>query len=136
MTIKPIHSEDDYEAALSEIERLFDAAPGTPEADELDVLATLVQSYEAEHHPIPQPDPIEAIEYHMERLGLTRKGLEAYIGSPSRVSEILNRKRPLTLHMIRNLSAGLDIPLDILTRAYPLNSKGVQRGSTLRISPR
>lgn len=136
MEIKPIHTEDDYEAALTEIERLFDAEPGTPEADQLDVLATLVQVYEAKHYPISLPDPIDAIEYHMERLGLTRKGLEPYIGSPSRVSEILNRKRPLTLHMIRNISAGLGIPLDILARAYPLNINGVQRGNTMRISPR
>lgn len=121
MKIKPIRTEDDYESALNEIERLFDAEFGTPESDKLDVLATLVQAYEAEHYPISMPDPIDAIEYHMERLGLTRKDLEKYIGRPSHVSEILNRKRPLTLNMIRGLSTGLGIPIAILAQMYKIN---------------
>jgi HTH-type transcriptional regulator/antitoxin HigA len=121
MEIKPIHSENDYEAALKEIERLFDAEPGTPEGDKLEILAVLVEAYENEHYSIPLPDPIEAIEYHMERLGLTRKDLEIYIGGPSRVSEILNRKRPLNVRMIRGLSAGLGIPIEVLAHAYELN---------------
>ncbi len=131
MKIKPIHTEEDYEAALNEIERLFEAEPGTPEGDKLDVLTTLVQAYEAEHYPISMPDPIEAIEYHMERLKLTRKDLEAYLGGPSRVSEILNRKRLLTLHMIRNLSAGLGISVNILAQAYTLKESTSKRGNTL-----
>jgi HTH-type transcriptional regulator/antitoxin HigA len=90
MKIKLLRTEKDYEAALNEIEHLFDAEPGTPDGDKLEVLAVLVEAYENEHYPIPLPDPIEAIEYHMERLSLTRKDLEIYIGGPSRVSEILN----------------------------------------------
>jgi HTH-type transcriptional regulator / antitoxin HigA len=120
MDIKPIRSEKDYEQALNEIERLFDAEPDTPEGENLEVLVILVESYEKEHYSIPLPDPIEAIEYHMERLGLTRKDLEIYVGGPSRVSEILNRKRPLNLRMIRGLSAGLNIPTDVLAQAYEL----------------
>ena len=122
MNIKPIHTEADYEAALDEIERLFEAEPGTPQGDKLDVLVTLVQAYEAAHYLIPLPGPIEAIEYHMQRLGWTRKELEPYIGGPSRISEILNHKRPLTLNMIRNLSTGLGIPMDILAQPYELTA--------------
>ncbi len=120
MKIKPIRTEVDYEAALSEIERLFNAEPGTPDGDDLDVLAVLVEAYENEHYLIPLPGPIEAIEYHMERLNLTRKDLESYLGGPSRVSEVLNRKRPLNLRMIRSLSAGLGIPIDVLAQPYEL----------------
>jgi len=122
MEIKPIRTEADYEAALREIERLFDAEPGTPEGDKLDVLATLVEAYEAKHYAIPTPDPVESIEYHMERLKLTRKNLELYIGGPSRVSEILNRKRFLNMRMIRNLHQGLGIPLEVLAQPYDLDS--------------
>lgn len=122
MEIKPIRTEADYEAALREIERLFDAEPGTPEGDKLDVLATLVEAYEAKHYAIPTPDPVESIEYHMERLKLTRKNLEPYIGGPSRVSEILNRKRSLNMRMIRNLHQGLGIPLEVLAQPYDLDS--------------
>jgi HTH-type transcriptional regulator/antitoxin HigA len=121
MEVKPIHTEEDYQAALSEIERIFDAERGTPDGEKLEILAILVESYEEEHYPIALPDPIEAIEYHVERLGLTRKDLEIYIGGPSRVSEILNRKRPLNLRMIRGLSAGLSIPIDVLAQTYELD---------------
>ncbi len=120
MNTQPIHTEADCEAALAEIEALMDAAPGTPAHDRLEVLSILVEAYEAEHHPIPLPDPISAIEFHMERLGLTRKDLTPYIGSRGRVSEIMNRKRPLTLRMIRNLEEGLGIPAEILVQAYAL----------------
>ncbi len=123
MDIKPIRTEEDYQAALEEIETIFDAEPGTPDGDRLEVLVTLVEAYEEKHHKIPLPDPIEAIEYHMNRLGLTRKDLEPYIGSRARVSEILNRKRPLTLRMIRNLSEGLGIPTEILTQEYPVENE-------------
>ena len=134
MNINPIRTEQDYEAALLEIESLFEAEPGTPEADKLDVLVTLVEAYEEKHYPIPLPDPIEAIEYHMERLGLNRRDLEAYIGSRARISEILNRKRPLTLKMIRRLQAGLGISLEVLAQKYPLSpsTKGTTTQSKLQ----
>lgn len=96
MEIKPIKTDADYEAALVEIERLFDAKPGMVESDRLEVLTTLVEAYEEKHHSIPLPDPIEAILYHMDNRGLSRRDLEPFIGSSARVSEILNRKRPLT----------------------------------------
>lgn len=120
MDIRPIMTEADYEAALKEIERLFDAEPATPEGDALEVWVTLVEAYEEEHYRIPLPDPISAIEYHMESRGLSRQDLEPYMGSRARVSEILNRKRPLTLRMIRNLEKGLGIPAAILVQEYEL----------------
>lgn len=118
MEIKPIRTEADHEAALAEIERLFDAAPNTPESDRLDVLATLVEVYEAQHYPIPEPDPVEAIKYYLESRGLARSDLQPYIGSRARVAEVLNRKRPLTLNMIRRLYAGLGIPAEVLVKPY------------------
>ena len=118
MEIRPIKTEADYQAALEEIERLFDAAPDTPEGDRLEVLVTLVEAYEEKHYTIPLPDPIEAIQYYMESRGLTRRDLEAYIGSRGRVSEILNRKRPLSIEMIRRLHAGLGIPAEVLIQPY------------------
>lgn len=120
MCIKPVRTETDYQEAQAEIDKLFDAAPGTPEFDRLDVLATLVQAYEKEHYPVPAPDPIEAIEYFIESRGLSRRDLEPYIGSRARVSEVLNRKRPLTLAMIRKLHAGLGIQADVLVQSYPV----------------
>jgi len=120
MDIKPIKTEEDYQAALKEIRSLFHALPDTPEGDRLEVLAALVKAYEKKHYPIPLPDPIEAIEYHMESRGLSRQDLEPYIGSRARVSEILNRRRRLTLRMIRNLEAGLGIPAGILVQQYDL----------------
>ena len=125
MDIKPIRSEEDYEAALVQIETVFDAPPGTPEGDLLEVLTILVEAYEEQHYPIAPPDPIEAIEFHMQRLGLTRRNLEPYIGSRARVSEILNRRRPLTLAMIRKLHDGLGIPADTLLQPYSLAGEGV-----------
>ena len=118
MDIKPIKTEKEYEAALKEIERLFHADPGTPDADRLEVIGTLVEAYEDEHYAIPLPDPIEAINYYMEARGLTRADLEQYIGSRARVSEILNRKRPLTLSMIQRLHEGLGIPAEVLVQPY------------------
>lgn len=120
MDIKPIKTESDYEAALAEIERLMGAEPNTPEGDKLDVLTTLVETYEEKHYPIEPPDPIEAIIHEMESQGLTRKDLERYLGSRARVSEILNRKRSLSLQMIRNLQEGLGISAEILINPYPL----------------
>lgn len=120
MDIKPIKTDEDYQAALQEIEHLFDADPDTPEGDRLEVLVTLVKAYEDKHYPVSLPDPIEAIEYHMESRGLSRRDLEPYIGSRARVSEVLNRRRHLTLRMMRNLEAGLGIPAEILIQGYDL----------------
>lgn len=115
MDIKPIRSEADYQAALREIEKLMDAQPGSPEGDRLDVMVTLVESYEASHFPIPEPDdPVAVLEYYMESRGLSRSDLVAYLGSKERVSEVLGRKRGLSLEMIRRLHAGLGIPADLL----------------------
>ena len=118
MEIRPIKTEADYEAALEEIERLFDATPDTPEGDRLEVLTTLVEAYEEKRYAIPLPDPVEAIQYYMESRGLTRRDLESYIGSRGRVSEILNRKRSLSIEMIRRLHAGLGIPAEVLIQPY------------------
>ena len=114
MVIKPIKNNLDYRSALAEIDKLMDAKPNTPEGDRLDVLATLVCAWEAEHHPIDPPDAVEAIKFAMEQRGLTRRDLEPYIGSRARVTEVLNRKRSLTLPMIRRLHAGLGIPAEAL----------------------
>ncbi len=114
MDIHPIKTESDYDRTLARIDALMDAAPNTPEADELDVLVTLVEAYEAKHHPIPPPDPVDAVYFQMDQLGLTSKDLEPYIGNSARVSAVLNRKRPLTLPMIRRLHHGLRIPLEAL----------------------
>ncbi|RPI87891.1 MAG: transcriptional regulator [Chloroflexi bacterium] len=114
MEIKPIRTEADYEAALKEIERLWGTEPGTPEGDRFEVLFTLVEAYEDQHFPILPPDPIEAIKYYMESRGLSRRDLEQYIGHSGRVSEVLKRKRPLTLPMIRKLNEGLGIPAEVL----------------------
>lgn len=118
MEIKPIKTEADYETALEEIDHLFGAEPGTPEGDRLEVLTTLVEAYEETHYPIPLPDPIEAIRYYMESRSLSRRDLESYLGSRARVSEILNRKRPLSLQMIRKLHNGLGIPAEVLIKPY------------------
>ncbi len=109
MEIRPIRTKADYRAALKEVERLWDAAPGSPQGDRVDVLVTLIEAYEAKHHAIPAPDPIAAIELMMEQKGLSRRDLEPAIGSRGRVSEVLTRKRPLTLPMVRALSALLHI---------------------------
>ena len=118
--IRPIRNEEDYETALEEIEELWEAEPGTTEVDRLEVLVMLVEAYEAEHYPIPDPDPIELILHVMEARGLTRRDLEPYLGSRARVSEVLNRRRPLSLEMIRKLQAGLGLPADVLVQPYPL----------------
>ena len=118
MDIKPIKTEADYESALEEINQLFGARPDTPEGDKLEILVTLVEAYEAKYHKIPLPDPIDAIEHYMESRGLTGHDLEPYIGSRARVSEVLNRKRPLSVEMIRRLHKGLGIPAEVLIRPY------------------
>jgi HTH-type transcriptional regulator/antitoxin HigA len=114
MKIQPIRTEADYHKALAAIERLWGAKQRTPNGDKLDVLLVLVEDYEAKHHPIDPPDPIEAIKFRMEQQNLSRKDLEPLIGSRGRVTEIINRQRPLTLAMIRRLHQGLHIPLESL----------------------
>lgn len=114
MKPKIIETEAEYEAALAYIETLMDAAPGSPAEEELELFALLVEKYEEEHFPIDLPDPVEAIKFRMEQEGLTRKELAKYLGSQSRVSEVLNRKRPLSLAMIRALHEGLGIPAEVL----------------------
>ncbi len=118
MEIRPIKTETDYEEALREIELLFNAAPNTPESDRLDVLSTLVEAYEKAHFPITIPDPIEAIQYYMDVRGWSGRDLEQCLGSRARVSEILSRKRSLTLEMIRKLNQELGIPAEILIQPY------------------
>jgi HTH-type transcriptional regulator / antitoxin HigA len=118
MEIKPIKSEEDYQAALAEVERLFDAKAGSAEGDKLEILTTLIEAYEEEYYAIPQPDPVEAIIYHMESRGLSRKDLEPYLGTRARVAEIINRKRPLSLSMIQKLYMGLGIPAEALIQPY------------------
>ncbi len=122
MNIKPIRKKADYEMALKEIGLLMDAnpRPGTPKADKLDVLATLVEAYEAKHYPIAPPDPVEAILFAMEQTGITRKDLETVLGSRSRVSEILNRRRRLTMPMAWRLHHEHGIPAESLLRPYDL----------------
>jgi len=114
MDIRPIRNDADHARALEQVEVLWGAEEGTPEAEALEILVTLVNVYEAEHHRIDPPDAIEAIRFRMEQQGLTRKDLEPFIGSRARVSEVLNRKRPLTLPMIRRLRAGLGMSAEVL----------------------
>lgn len=118
MQIRPIKSKADHRAALKEIDRLMDAKPGTPAGDRLDILTTLVDHYESQHEPVDPPDPIDALRYHMESRGLTRRDLEPYLGSRARVAEVLNRRRALTIEMIRKLHEGLGISADVLIRPY------------------
>ncbi|WP_324042429.1 helix-turn-helix domain-containing protein [Aeromonas caviae] len=123
MNISPIRNDADYEAALARIELLFDAPAGTPESDELDVLATLVEVYEEKHYPIAPPHPVEAIKFRMEQAGVGPDVLEKAIGHQGRVSEVLNLRRRLTLPMIRKLVERLHIPAVSLISEYHLNKK-------------
>jgi len=120
--VNPVRTEQDYEAALAGIEGLIGAAPGTPEGDRLDVLVTLVQAYEAAQHPIDAPDPISLLQFVVEQRGLDRAALQPMLGNRGRVSEVMSRRRPLTLAMIRRLQTGLGLPADILVRPYPLQA--------------
>src|SRR6202045_2654023 len=114
--IKPIRSKKDHAAALAEVERLWGAKSGTPDGDRLDVLATLIDAYEATHDPMDPPDPIEAIKFRMEQQGLSRRDLEEIIGTRTRIAEVLNRKRGLSIEMIRRLNERLGIPAEVLIR--------------------
>jgi len=121
MNIKPIKDEQDYTNTLHQIENLMDAKPNTVQMDELEVLTTLVEAYEEQHYKIESPDPIEAIKFRMQQEGLKQKDLVSIVGSKSRVSEILNRKRKLTIEMIRNLHKTLHIPIESLFLDYKTN---------------
>ena len=114
MTIHPVKTKDDYTKALLRIDELMDAGPDSVEGEELEVLVTLVEVYEREHFPIGSPDPVAAIQFRMEQMGLSRKALEPFLGGRSRVSEVLNRKRSLSMNQIRKLHKGLNIPLENL----------------------
>jgi HTH-type transcriptional regulator / antitoxin HigA len=114
--LRPIRTKASYEAALKEIERLWGARSGTPAGDRLDILATLIEAYEDEHYPMDPPDPIEAIKFRMEQQGLTRKDLEGILGTRTRVAEVLNGRRGLSINMIRRLHDKLGIPAEVLIR--------------------
>jgi HTH-type transcriptional regulator/antitoxin HigA len=119
--LKPIRTEADHEAALAELERLWGAKSGTPDGDRLDVLATLIEVYEEKHHPMDPPDPIEAIRFRMEQQGLKRRDLEPMIGPRNRVADVLNRKRGLSIEMIRQLHDRLGISAEVLIRPSRLD---------------
>jgi HTH-type transcriptional regulator/antitoxin HigA len=125
MRPKLIKNERDYRRALKRAGELMDARPGTSQGDELELLAALVELYEDQHAPLPPPDPIEAIRFRMEQAGMEPKDLVPYLGSRSRVSEVLNRRRPLTLQMIRRLHQGLGIPAVALLGEFTLRAHGV-----------
>ena len=118
MEIKPIKTENDYNQALERLEVIFDAKKGSSEGDELEVLGILIDQYENEHFPVGMPDPIEAIKFRMEQMGYNQNDLANIVGLKSRASEILNRKRKLSLEMIRQLHEQLNIPTDVLIQAY------------------
>ena len=122
MNIKPIKTEIDYEEALQTVESLMNAKIGTPEGDKLDVLVTLIEAYEEKHHPILPPEPVEAIIHQMESQGLSRNDLIPIFGSRARVSEILNKKRSLSINMIRKLQRSLNISAEILIKPYNLSA--------------
>jgi HTH-type transcriptional regulator / antitoxin HigA len=114
MNLKPIRNKRDLNEALARIDELIDAKAGAPEYDELEILSTLVEAYEEKHCPVPPPDPVEAIKFRMDQLGLNQSDIAKYFGGKSRASEVLSRKRPLSLRMIRNLHINLKIPTDSL----------------------
>jgi len=123
MKIKPIYTDHDYEAACKRIDEIFQAEPGSPEEDELEILITLVDRYESEKFPIGMPHPIEAIQIQMDKLGVTRKDLMEWLGkSTGRVSDLLNCRRHLTLAAVRILSEKLHIPTQVLVQPYPLKN--------------
>jgi HTH-type transcriptional regulator/antitoxin HigA len=114
MEIRPIKTEQDYKDSIKRIEELWGSKKDTPQGDELDLLVTLVESYEIKHFPIAPPDPVDAIKFRMEQMDMTKADMVKYLGSQSRVSEVLNRKRKLTLRMVKSLYKGLRIPAEIL----------------------
>lgn len=141
MKPKVIKTRADYQAALAYLETLMDAEPGTSQEEELELFAVLLDNYEREHFPIGLPDPVEAIKFRMEQQGLTRRDLELFIGSQSKVSEVLNRKRSLSVAMIRALHIGLDIPAEVLLqepgKRFPARrmSKPLRATKTVSLTP-
>lgn len=125
MNIKPIKNDDNLAEAVLRMRSLRGAQPNTPEGDEIEILAALVEAYEEKHHNIEAPDPIEAIKFRMDQMGLKDADLTEFVGQRSRVSEVLNKKRALSLKMIRSLNKGLNIPLDALVKDYPLEREAV-----------
>jgi HTH-type transcriptional regulator/antitoxin HigA len=128
MNVKPIRSKKDLRNALARIDEIIDARYGTTEYDELEILSTLVEAYEDKHFPIPPPDPVEAIKFRMDQLGLKQSDIAPYFGGRNRASEVLSHKRPLSLRMIRNLHKNLHIPSDSLIGLTVLPSKRSVRG--------
>lgn len=118
MKLTPIKNEQDYQNALKRLEEIFDAKMGSEDGDELEILSILIDTYENENFPIEMPDPIEAIKFRMEQMGMKQKDLAEVMGFKSRVSEILNKKRKLTLDMIRKLNTTLHIPTEVLVQEY------------------
>ena len=118
MKITPIRNEKDYQKALDRLEKIFDAKKGTNQGDELEILSILIDQYENQNFPIGMPDPIEAIKFRMEQMGMKQKDLAEIVGFKSRVSEILNKKRKLTLDMVRKLNTTLHIPTEVLVQDY------------------
>lgn len=129
MELRPIRTKKDYRAALTEADRLWDAPAKSPKLDRLDVLTMLIEDYERQHYPIPDPDPIEFLAHVMESRGLTRRDLEPYIGPRGRVADILNRTRPLTLEMIRRLTDDLKLPAEVLIKPYRLRRSEEQQAA-------
>jgi HTH-type transcriptional regulator / antitoxin HigA len=134
MKPKILKNEEEYEAALGRVGELMDSAPGSPEEDELDLWSLLVAEYERKHHPMDHPDPIEAIRFRMDQMGLQQKDLTQYIPAKSKVSEVMSRKRPLSLSMIRTLHKNLGIPADVLVRepAEPYGAPAAGRRKNAR----
>jgi HTH-type transcriptional regulator/antitoxin HigA len=132
MDIKPIRSESDYERALRRVEELWDSPKGSAESDELDILATLIEAYEQEHYPIELPDPIEAIKFRLEQKGKDSSALIGVIGQRTRVYEVMQGKRPLSLNMIRNLHQEFDIPAEVLIQPARRKRKIDVRRSSAR----
>jgi HTH-type transcriptional regulator/antitoxin HigA len=126
MTIKPIRNDDDLRRAFRRLEKVFQAAEGTPQADERDVLVTLIEAYENKHYDFGPADPVEAIKFRMEQEGLTPRDLEPYIGQSGRVSEVLNRRRPLSLRMVKRLHDGLKIPYESLMAGGSIERRQMQ----------
>src|SRR5579859_6234846 len=129
MDIKPIRAEADYERALRRVEELWNSPEGSPESDELDILATLIEAYEREHYPIELPGPIEAIKFRLEQKGKDSSALIGIIGQRTRVYEVMRGKRPLSLNMIRNLHEKFDIPAEVLIQPARRGRKVVHRSS-------
>jgi len=136
MRIRPIRTKEDYEAACKRIDSIFQAEPGSPEDDELEILTVLVDAYEEEHFPIGMPHPIEAIKIQMQALGMSRKDLMDCLGKSSgRISDILNKRRALTLADIRKLSDLLHIPIEVLSQDYPLERPQTEKTTRQNLVP-